>query len=213
MKDKYDIEIERILDTPRYNGEHSQFLKSIEYATQHIGVEGLWLEFGVANGTSINWLATLTPNLIYGFDSFYGLHEEWNGKEIGEFSTNGIPPKVNDNVRLIQGMFEDTLPKFIQKHEPPCAFLHIDSDLYSSCKIIFKYLYNYIVPDTVIAFDEICNGESDNNCTYFDYKDHELKAWLEFVEDYSVEYQWLCHAYTRSNAAVLIKNIDHNYKK
>ena len=40
--------------------------------------DGLFLEFGVYKGTSINFISSLIPDKkIYGFDSFGGLPEEW----------------------------------------------------------------------------------------------------------------------------------------
>ena len=52
---------------------------------------------------------------LYGFDSFKGLPEkqrDWYDK--GSFNRNGNLPKVNSNVKLIKGWFNETLMKFIQ---------------------------------------------------------------------------------------------------
>lgn len=202
--DKYDEEVARIIDTPRYSRDHSDWQAAITHAVSHVTLDGLWLEFGVSSGTSINFIAELTQETIYGFDSFYGINEEWNGKKKGAFSTNGVLPEVPSHVKLIKGMFEDTLSRFTKPYRGKAAFIHIDSDLYDPCKLIFHYFQPNIVAGTVIQFDEIFNGEPRSGCTYFDFKEHEIKAWLEFVEEYEVEYQWLNHAIDRSNAAVLI---------
>ncbi len=61
--DKYDIEHEKIIDTPRFTGDHSDWMRSIELATNFITIEGLWLEFGVFQGASIDWIAQLTPDI------------------------------------------------------------------------------------------------------------------------------------------------------
>jgi hypothetical protein len=37
----------------------------------------LWLEFGVATGTTINYISRFTNDKVYGFDSFEGLPENW----------------------------------------------------------------------------------------------------------------------------------------
>jgi hypothetical protein len=42
---------------------------------------GLVVEFGVWRGRSISFLASLTKEMIYGFDSFEGLREDWKGSE------------------------------------------------------------------------------------------------------------------------------------
>ena len=60
-----------------------------------------FLEFGVFDGTSINNFAKILKNKkIYGFDSFYGLKEDWSGTDVeqGFFNLNGKMPKVKNNV-------------------------------------------------------------------------------------------------------------------
>ena len=65
-----------------------------------------------------------TNNKVYGFDSFEGLPEKWrNGFEKGTFNRNGNLPKVNNNVELIKGWFDDTLPNFI-KNQNKKSFFH-----------------------------------------------------------------------------------------
>ena len=75
----------------------------------------LWLEFGVASGKTINYISKFTNDTVYGFDSFEGLPEKWrNGFDKGCFNRNGNLPKVNKNVTLIKGWFDETLPNFIE---------------------------------------------------------------------------------------------------
>jgi hypothetical protein len=75
----------------------------------------LWLEFGVASGKTINYISKFTTGKVYGFDSFEGLPEKWrDGFDKGAFNMNGILPKVNHNVELIKGWFNNTLPDFIK---------------------------------------------------------------------------------------------------
>ena len=76
----------------------------------------LWLEFEVASGRTINYISKFTNDKVYGFDSFEGLPEKWrDGFEKGAFNRNGNFPKVNNNVELIKGWFDNTLPNFIKK--------------------------------------------------------------------------------------------------
>ena len=54
----------------------------------------------------------------------------------GEFSLEGRFPDVRDNVVLVQGLFNESLPKFIKKHYKTrnpvdVTYLHIDCDLYA----------------------------------------------------------------------------------
>lgn len=69
-----------------------------------ITVKGLWLEFGVFSGTTVNIIARFTRQTVYGFDSFIGLPENWqDGKEQGRYSCEGQLPAVSDNVELVPG--------------------------------------------------------------------------------------------------------------
>ena len=105
----------------------------------------LWLEFGVFNGNTINYISKFTDDKVYGFDSFEGLPEKWrNGYDKGAFNMDGNFPRVNDNVVLIKGWFNETLINFIQSHNKKVSFIHMDADLYSSTKYIFDVLKNYI---------------------------------------------------------------------
>jgi hypothetical protein len=63
-------------------------------------------------------------------------------------------PTVATNVKLVSGLFEDTLPKFVLEHPEPTAFVHIDSDLYSSAKTILTYIGPSLIKGSVVVFDE-----------------------------------------------------------
>ena len=135
---------------------------------------GLFLELGVASGTSIRFLASSFPDQqFYGFDSFEGLPEAWERGDMrvwkGAFRQEHLP-SVPSNVQLIAGWFSDTLRKI----EEPISFLHIDCDLYSSTKEAFDILGDQIGKGTVIVFDEFYN--------YPGFEEHEFKAFTEFLE-------------------------------
>ena len=94
-------------------------------------IDGLFLEFGVYTGSTINLMSNiLKDKMFYGFDSFEGLPEDWIGSNCtkGSFSLNGNLPIVNDNVKLIKGWFNESLPVFLNEHKGNIAFMHIDSD-------------------------------------------------------------------------------------
>jgi hypothetical protein len=136
-------------------------------------VRGLLLEFGVGDGHSINHIANDVSEKIYGFDSFAGLPEYWKpGWEKGAFA-RPTPPDVRKNVELIVGLFEDVLPGFMKAHSEPISFLHVDSDLYSSAKTIFRWVHPQIIAGTIIVFDEY-------------ETEHEQKAF----EEYLLESKW-----------------------
>lgn len=126
--------------------------------------EGIWLEFGVAGGTSINYVARNTGHEIWGFDSFAGLPRRWIGPfNKGSFSTGGSLPNVEPNVRLVKGWFSDTLPPFLKGlGKRQVAFLHIDSDLYESAAFVLDQLERFVSAGTVIVFDEFCSAIPDD---------------------------------------------------
>ena len=120
---------------------------------------GLFLEFGVYNGSSINILSKLRPNKIFhGFDTFTGLPEDWDlgDKKIkaGHFYLEKMP-SVEKNVILHKGLFEDTIPKWQKQYREKISFINIDCDLYSSTKTVLERLNSQIVKDTIIRFDDL----------------------------------------------------------
>lgn len=167
----------------------------LKYSLDLAKNEGLILEFGVFEGITINFISFNTEETVYGFDSFEGLPEDWRaGFEKGTFKTEELPT-VNNNIKLINGWFEDTLPPFIVKNNEYCSFIHIDCDLYSSTKTIFTYLADRIKEGTIIVFDEFFN--------YPGWKDGEFKAFTEFVESYSVKFEYI--GYSKFDEQVAVK--------
>jgi hypothetical protein len=121
-------------------------------------------------------------NTVFGFDWFHGLPEAWRaGFPQGAFA--GSVPQVRENVELVQGLFEESLPKFLKAHRGEVGLLHVDCDLYSSTKTIFHYLADRIVPGTIIVFDEYFN--------YTGWRLHEHKAFQEFVAEHHRTYDYL----------------------
>lgn len=163
-----------------------------------VELDGLFLEFGVYGGSSINYFSTLKPgHIIYGFDSFEGLPEDWTKTSPkGALDRKGEMPEVNSNVWLIKGWFEDTLPCFLGKHPEVCSFIHIDCDIYSSTKTVLEALRDRIVPGTVIQFDEFYN--------YPEWREHEYKAFQEFIVNTGLKYEYIGYNGTWVQAAVKI---------
>lgn len=156
------------------------------------------MEFGVFAGNSINLLSAIKPDKIfYGFDSFKGLPEMWrDGFDKAAFNRDGNLPQVNENVRLVKGWFNETLPAFVKEHPEKCAFIHIDCDLYSSTKTIFEMLKNQIVSGTVITFDEYFN--------YPGWQEGEYKAFMEFIAWSGLEFEYIART-NHEQVAVKIK--------
>ncbi len=168
----------------------------LDFSLTQVKLDGLYLEFGVANGNSIRRIGNQVQQTIHGFDSFEGLPEAWSNNPIGKFSRKGHLPPVQDHVKLHQGWFDDTAPKFFNESEGDIAFLHIDCDLYSSTKTVFELAKKRIKPGTIIVFDEYFN--------YPHWQEHEFKAFQEFAEDNGVIYEYIAFSVTRSQVAARI---------
>jgi predicted O-methyltransferase YrrM len=153
---------------------------------------GYILEFGVFQGASTNFFSKcLQKNgdkrILYGFDSFEGLSEDWSGTNLLKetFDLKGVMPKVNNNVKLIKGWIDDTLPVFVEKNinkGDKVAFMHIDMDTYTPTKVIFENMVDHIKEGTIIVFDELLG--------YPGWKANEYKALIEIIKP-KWEYEFL----------------------
>jgi hypothetical protein len=161
---------------------------------------GLCFEFGVAGGISINWFSRRLPNLKFtGFDSFLGLKENWVGQSApkGHFSQKGKLPKVNMNVELISGWFNETVPKYIEDNKEDIKklnFVHIDSDTYESTLNVFDALGPHLRPGIFILFDELIG--------YPNWQNGEIKALEEAKTKHSFSFKYI--AFTSEQALIEI---------
>lgn len=159
-------------------------------------IPGMILEFGVFSGRTINHLASLDKQKIFGFDSFEGLPEDWRTDfKKGKFARD--LPRVSENVELVVGWFDNTLPEFLSNNKDDVSFLHVDCDLYSSTKCIFQNCRDRIREGTVIVFDEYFN--------YVGWREHEHKALQEFLKDTGFQFEWFGVVPSHQQAAGIIR--------
>lgn len=150
--------------------------------------KGVCLEFGVAGGISVNWLSSLLPKFnFFGFDSFIGLKEDWKGHHAtkGAYSQNGKLPKVNANVELISGWFDETIPIFLKDHSRATSdlrFVHIDGDTYEAALAVFDELGEYLKPGVFVLFDELIG--------YPNWQNGEFRALCEAQKKYQFTYEF-----------------------
>lgn len=175
----------------------------LQFGSEHVVLDGIYVELGVCTGRTINFLAALNPSKkIYGFDSFEGLPEDWVWSDFklekGTFAFKDpeMFPPVLHNVVLVKGWFKDVLQEFAQRIEGPIAFLHVDCDLYSSTACAFEVLGDRIGPGAIIVFDELYN--------YPGYGNHEFKAFEEFLSRRGLKAEYLAYNINHQQVAVKI---------
>lgn len=129
---------------------------------------------------------------IYGFDVFdvfpkacnegdEKFRSEWVKATDNEFLTKeelekSLCYKKISNVELIKGDIADTIPFFLEKNPNlRIALLHIDTDIYEPARIALDYLYNRIVKNGIILFDDYTvAGETKAVDEFFTGKDVEM---------------------------------------
>ena len=175
-----------------YFEKHKQL---VEFAVGQASLPGLYLEFGVGRGKSIRWIGSKADRTVYGFDSFQGISEFWNGNPIGSFAQKKLP-KVPPNVKFQIGMFDDTVTDFLEANSEPVSFLHVDCDLYSSTVTIFDALGTRLQSGAIILFDEYYNFPR--------WQQHEHKAFQEFVQTSGTRYEYIAYSVTGQQVAVRV---------
>jgi len=166
--------------------------ETLKLALARMPKNGNVLEFGVADGHSVRFIAAHAGRAVHGFDSFEGLPEDWPGRheEKGHYSTGGTRPQVPAGVTLHSGLFDQSLPAFLAANDEPAAFIHVDCDLYSSTKTVLDLMANRIQSGTVIVFDEYFN--------HINWRQNEFKAFQEFVAATNKTYRYLCWGYQQA---------------
>ena len=154
---------------------------AINEAIKKFDKESLFLEFGVFKGDSINLFAKKLKNIdaeIFGFDSFKGLKDAWMTEKFnppGTFDLKGKKPKVERNVKLIDGWVEETAKNFLSRNSKKIAFIHFDMDTYKSTSFVLKLVKNNFQAGTIILFDQFYG--------FPNWEKYEYKAFKEEIEE------------------------------
>jgi hypothetical protein len=137
-----------------------------------------YLEFGVAAGESMrHWTQVNThpESRFVGFDTFEGLPEYWYfDLPKGSLSQQGKIPQMGDpRVSFHKGLFQETLPGFLQQFRARSKLvIHHDSDLYSSTLYCLTKLDDLCTKGTVLVFDEFASPL------------HEFRAYEDYLLSY-----------------------------
>ncbi len=161
-----------------------------------------YLEFGVFQGESIRYFSQLNTDpesRFSGFDTFEGLPEDWvefsRTVKSETFSTDGnIPDISDDRVNFIKGLFQDTLPGFLERFSPEHQLvIHNDSDLYSATLYVLTLMNDYIASDTIVIFDE-----------FYSVMD-EFRALIDYCSAYMRDYEVLAATSNHTQVAIRFK--------
>lgn len=149
---------------------------------------GVWCEFGVGDGTRLRMIAAARGDaLVFGFDWFQGLPEDWRPEfPKGSFSTGGYAPDV-PGACIVAGRFEDTVEDFFASRVPPdrsVTFVHVDCDLYAGAKVALENVLPHLADGAIICFDEIFE--------YPGHEEHELRALYETTL-LGLHYVWIAY--------------------
>lgn len=159
---------------------------------------GFICELGVYRGQSLNEIARhYHSETVHGFDTFTGLPESWRtGFPEGAFDVSSEKLVFEKNCMLHKGLFDDTLPIFLEQVGGGAKLVHVDCDLYSSSISALRILAPRIQPGTVIVFDEYFN--------YPGWQEHEHKAFREFLNLSGHGCKYIAYNKTSEQVAVVI---------
>ncbi|MGZ8559251.1 MAG: class I SAM-dependent methyltransferase [Chitinophagaceae bacterium] len=160
-----------------YNKRLSLYQHITDTETKNEPIE--YLEFGVAGGSSFKWWVENNSNSqskFHGFDTFEGLPEDWGPFKAGDMSAGLKTPDIHDRrVTFYKGLFQQTLPGFIQKYNSSNRkVIHMDADLYTSTLYSLTSLAPLLKKDDIILFDEYL------------VPSHEFLAFNNFIKSYYI---------------------------
>jgi hypothetical protein len=186
--------------------------RHLQQAMPYAKIAGHILEFGVYRGKTINHISAHWPDQsVWGFDSFQGLPEPWFVNDpfqpshpAGTFDlTQEGLPAYPDNVKLVKGWFDQSIPPWLDNNPGPIKFLHVDCDLYSSTITVLNLLNHSIVPGTVIVFDEFYPW---GNCKSYDlWAQGEYRALKEWTAHNNRQFTPLLHSSHQQCSIIMIK--------
>ncbi len=174
--------------------------------------DGDWLEFGVFTGNSASAFMAHMPrkSKLYMFDCWRGLPEDWTygpDKKIHthakNFDLDGKPPvkrfeKYGDRAVFVNGLFEDTLPKWKESHsDTKVSFIHLDADIYSSTKYVLDNIDDMITSRTLVQLDDYHPNIPAN-------AEHVFKAFHEYIDEKGYDFKYLARTPKMTQVALKI---------
>jgi hypothetical protein len=163
--------------------------------------DALLLDLGVWIGWSTRLTSDASGRMVYGFDTFEGLVEDWQIDDQllvkqGTFSLSepiaqrliadtgvsledGLPAPLGRQVQFVKGSTYDTLAPFLaERPAAPIMLFHMDLDTYESCLHALETCKEHFVEGSILVFDEylVTNAE--------------MRAFYEFQSRYGLEWKY-----------------------
>lgn len=162
--------------------------------------EELLLDLGVWIGWSTRLMSDASHRMVYGFDTFSGLVEDWQLEDRiikrGTFSLSepmaqrlirdtgvsfhdGVPAALGRTVKFIRGSTYNTLAPFLaDRPAAPIRLFHMDLDTYESCLHALETCKHHFIRGSILVFDEylVTNGE--------------MRAFYDFQRRYGIEWEY-----------------------
>jgi Macrocin-O-methyltransferase (TylF) len=161
----------------------------------------LVLDLGVWIGWSTRLISDASDRMVYGFDTFEGLVEDWQIDDQilvkkGTFSISepfaqrfirdtgvslheGLPAALGRKVQFVRGSTYETLAPFLaERPASPIRLFHMDLDTYESCLHALETSKDRFIEGSILVFDEylVTNGE--------------MRAFYEFQSQYELEWRY-----------------------
>ena len=180
-----------------YNKRYDLYSYIIEKENLNSNID--YFEFGVFQGKSFKWWTKQIQHKdarFYGFDTFTGLPEDWGTFKKGDLANNNMIPEIDDTRNeFFQGLFQQTLPKFLKKYDgTKRKVILMDADLYSSTAYVLQAMSNYLKEGDILFFDE------------FNVPEHEFKAFTEWVEINYLKYKVLGAVNNYYQVAIMLED-------
>jgi hypothetical protein len=161
----------------------------------------LLLDLGVWLGWSTRLISDASGRMVFGFDTFEGLVEDWQiddqilikqgtfalsepiaerlMRDTGVSLHDGLPAALGRRVQFIRGSTYDTLAPFLaERSNAPIRLFHMDLDTYESCLHALETCKGRFVEGSILVFDEflVTNGE--------------MLAFFDFQKKYGLEWRY-----------------------
>lgn len=160
----------------------------------------LLLDLGVWIGWSTRLISDACGRVVYGFDTFTGLVEDWQlenqvlkrgtfslsdplaqraMRETGVSLHDGVPAALSRNVQFIKGSTYETLAPFLaDRPGASIRLFHMDLDTYESCLHALETCKDRFIEGSILVFDEylVTSGE--------------MRAFYEFQDRYQLEWRY-----------------------